>query len=89
MGVYIKGITIEMLRNAPLEAVENLLVLGDMVEVPEPHGRLVDADALLNTSGVTINITGKENAMIVTQALDSIYQDIKDAPTVLEAESEE
>lgn len=60
----------------------------DVVEVLEPHGRLIDADELLNTSGVTINITGKENAMIVTQALDSIYQDIEDAPTVIEAEGE-
>ena len=44
MGVYIKGITIEMLRNAPLEAVENLLISSDMVEVAEPHGRLIDAE---------------------------------------------
>jgi len=45
MGVYIKGITLEMFRNAPLEAIEELMVCGDVVEVKAPHGRLIDADA--------------------------------------------
>ena len=55
-----------------------------LVEVKEPHGRLIDADALIKASGVTIQITGDKNARVVAEALESIYQDIEDAPTVIE-----
>lgn len=97
MGIYIKDYKIP---NGECEHsildFENMTAFaafGDrkhykLVEVTEPHGRLIDADALFKTSGVTIEITGKENAVAVTQALDSVYQDIEDAPTVIEAEGE-
>lgn len=42
MGVYIPYITVDMLRNAPLEAVEELLNSGVMIDVKEPHGRLIE-----------------------------------------------
>ena len=40
-GIFIPDITVEMFRNASLEAVEELLVSGTMedIEIPEqPHG---------------------------------------------------
>jgi len=80
MGVYIKGITIEMLRNAPLEAVEDLLAEGDMVEVKEPHGRLIDADV---TRDRLLNImcgTGYQSRAIIA-AIDEYI-----TPTVIESE---
>lgn len=60
--------------------------IGEVVDVPEPHGRLIDADALIKASGVTIQITGDENARVVAEALESIYQDIEDAQTVIDEE---
>ena len=36
-GVFIEGITVEMLRNASLEAVETLLNEGDFVDVEIPR----------------------------------------------------
>ena len=46
MGVYIKGLQAEK-----VEAIFKMLGLsikdGGIIEVPEPHGRLIDADALV------------------------------------------
>lgn len=67
MGVYIKGM--EMPRTHPLtitiypngqvlsETVGAKDIHGDAVPVP-PHGRLIDADALLNDKGVGTQIAG-------------------------------
>lgn len=75
MGVYIKGITIEMLRNASLEAVEDLLASGDMVEVEEPHGRLVDVN------------TAYQDTMIYEEKFrKSVLKIIDDLDTVIESE---
>ena len=57
-----------------------------LVNIDEPHGRLIDADTLIKASGVTILVTGENNARVVAEALESVYQDIEDAPTVIEAE---
>ena len=47
MGVYIKGVTkeglIEILRYENIFDAMNIKT--DFIEVPEPHGRLIDADA--------------------------------------------
>lgn len=59
-----------------------------LIEVKTPHGRLIDADALMQSSGVTIIIKHKDDAIAMTEALDSIYQDIEDAQTVIKAEVE-
>ena len=78
MGVYIKGITVEMFRNAPLESIEELLSAGDFVDIKEPHGRLIDADALVNTVVFHTNIPADTKEFI--EDLIGI------APTVIEAE---
>lgn len=35
-GVFIPDVTVEMIRNAPLEGIEELLNNGEMYNVPEP-----------------------------------------------------
>ena len=44
-GIFIPGISVEMFRNASLEAVEEFMCSGQMedIEIPErPHGTWVD-----------------------------------------------
>ena len=36
-GIFIPDITVEMIRKAPLEAIETLLVEGEMYDVDIPH----------------------------------------------------
>lgn len=59
----------------------------EIVEVPEPHGRLIDADELVEkaydeeeTDGVTFGIDSAEE-------LEILFDD--DAPTVIEAEGDD
>ena len=54
-----------------------------LVELPEKHGKLVDADALIAKYGDWYTEEGKEEGFIGT--LEML---IKDAPTVVEAEGE-
>lgn len=82
MGIYINGITVEMFRNAPLEAVEELMAEGQMIDVPEPHGRLIDADKLLGECkprGIADDVWEESNE----------YKQIINAPTIIESEVEE
>ena len=44
MGVYIKGATIADLQRAGIAGVS--LNMSRLVEVPSPHGRLIDEDAI-------------------------------------------
>lgn len=44
MGVYIKGMTLKQLKNMGIAGIQ--LNINRLVEVPEPHGRLIDAEAL-------------------------------------------
>ena len=55
-----------------------------LVELPEKHGRLVDADALIAKYGDWYTEEGTETGFIGT-----IGMLLKDAPTVVEAEGEE
>lgn len=48
MGVYLKGITEDVFKEISWECVYLALKRqGRIVEVKEPHGRLIDADALV------------------------------------------
>ena len=73
MAIYINGITVEMFRNATLEAVEDLMAEGQMIDVPEPHGRLIDADALYEY--ITNKVGGVDCAVLLDNEI---------APTVIE-----
>lgn len=55
-----------------------------LAELPERHGRLIDADALIDKCGDWYTEEGKEEGFIGT--LEML---IKDAPAVVEAEGEE
>lgn len=77
MGIYIKGITVEMFRNAPLEAIEELMAEGQIIDVPEPHGRLVDMDKALEVIALEYGYDGIED--------DMKYK----VPTIIESEVEE
>ena len=53
-----------------------------IIEVPAPHGRLIDADALLNL----LNKCMFPSDMVTTTAVSMGINWIKEAPTVIEAE---
>lgn len=60
------------------------------VEVPTPHGRLIDADALITTFcewGVLLE-RGQKLTITMCEAKQAIIDIIEDAPTVIEAEGE-
>jgi len=83
MAIYINGITVEMFRNATLEAVEDLMAEGQMIDVPEPHGRLIDADALIQIMKYTT--TDNEIGVFpIRIGFDAIKGVIDEAPTVIE-----
>lgn len=77
MGVYIKKV-----QASKVEAIFKMLGLsikdGDIIEVSEPHGRLIDADALVDTVVFHTNISADTKEFI--EDLIGI------APTVIEAE---
>lgn len=54
--------------------------LGVGIEVPTPHGRLIDADALLELYELP------ETWDYLLVPLNIVKQNIKDAPTIIEAE---
>lgn len=79
MGVYIKNTTYEIIEDL---FVKHHIIMceGDFVEVPEPHGRLIDADAL------------KEYGIMAEDYCTDLFvhvDDIDDAPTVIEAEEQD
>ena len=53
----------------------------EVVELPEKHGRLIDADALIDKCGDWYTEEGKEEGFIGT-----LKMILEDAPTVVEAE---
>jgi len=48
MGVYIKGVTVEELMKVLICSTEFMPDGFEVVEVPTPHGRLVDVNILIN-----------------------------------------
>lgn len=55
--------------------------IGEVVEVPEPHGRLIDADALMDAVYRHLCIKGEENLL---PAEKSVFGNIIKAPTIIE-----
>lgn len=95
MGIYIKGI------EKPTKCAECyfydqelgcMLVDDDidhrscpLVEVPTPHGRLIDADAVKKAVFHHLSIKGEEYLL---PAEKSVFGNIVKSPTVIEAEEE-
>lgn len=69
MGVFVKGMTIEQLRRMGVAGI--MLSEERLIEVPEPHGRLIDADKLIHEW---------------IRRADGKPLNPNDAPTVIEAE---
>lgn len=57
-----------------------------LVEVPTPHGRLIDAEQIKNAVFHHLSIKGEEYLL---PAEKSVFGNIIKAPTVIEAEDEE
>lgn len=86
MGVYLKGITEDVFKEISWECVYLALKRQDrIVEVPEPHGRLIDADALRDAVYRHLCIKGEENLL---PAEKSVFGNIIKAPTVIEGSNE-
>lgn len=56
-----------------------------LVSIPTPHGRLIDADAILSQYNGNILTAQNDYA----EGLRDAAEDIKTAPTIIEAEEEE
>lgn len=89
MGVYIKGITLEQIKKCTLYTMDGGCIEfydGRLIEVAEPHGRLIDADALINQ----IKQEARDNKSIrgMAKALKFEYSINEYVPTVIEAEGE-
>jgi hypothetical protein len=80
MGVYIKNMTKEHLTLI-FKADGLLSRCDDIIEVPEPHGRLIDADMLLSQIYIT-NSDGETVGEYVGIPPAWVHH----APTVIEAE---
>lgn len=88
MSILIRGM--EMTKNCDVcfmrDACEYSMPLGKrltdcpLVEVPTPHGRLIDADALLEKKNTHIDVLADWRYVRVST--------IEDAPTIIESEVE-
>lgn len=95
MGVYIKGLKIPQ-SGAHIFAltssgmVEDVcgLVVGEAVEVKTPHGDLIDRDALIDNIKKAWDWE-TVNGIDTATALRQTICDVKNAPTVLEAEGKD
>lgn len=72
-------------ENLMFESFEQLKEHCPLVEVPTPHGRLIDADALKKAVFHHLSIKGEEYLL---PAEKSVFGNIIKAPTVIEAEEE-
>lgn len=87
MSVLIKGLKLPSvgIRQCIVSFADNCLLItdvcgkilfeGEYVEVPTPHGRLIDADELKKDR---INLYGTTDVVLMV--------DIENAPTIIEAE---
>lgn len=57
-----------------------------MTDVPEPHGKLIDAEDLIKILDISIEIDGRENAERVTKAFNDILDTIRGVSAVIEEE---
>lgn len=92
MGVYIKGMdeipedgaVLVVMHGNRKTYIKHACTYGysmEMVEVPEPHGRLIDADALADKW-----IWGNTDRTRQVECIE--LHDLEDSPTVIEAEGE-
>ena len=82
MGVYIKGYTKE-----DLSGRFALIPEDNIVEVAEPHGRLIDADAMFKDICDYINSMTDLGIFVNDEMLwRKLNHAIEHAPTVIEAE---
>ena len=70
-GVFIEGITVEMLRNASLEAVETLLNEGDMVDMDVTPSEWIPVGERLPEIYIPVILSGKHNEVIGYRRNDS------------------
>lgn len=83
MGVYIKGMTYaDALRL--LAKDKKIIDTRNIIEVKEPHGRLIDADVVLSNIGA---FADHPNETLVND-LAIAFDIVLDAPTVIEREGE-
>lgn len=83
MGVYLKGVNKEWAdRVLTVAGYRQFFKDDEIVEVKEPHGRLIDADKLLKRKGDAYDSKGHLLYAVGTGS-------IVNAPTVIEAEGEE
>ena len=93
MSILIKGIEkpkygfieIRLYDNrAECEFQEHVYTDLETEEVPEPHGRLIDADELIKEQSYTAKDTSVEEMRVACRYCAEV---LKDAPTVIEAEN--
>lgn len=84
MGVYIKGWGVEDLIDEFGIAIVNRMKEANMlVEVKEPHGRLIDGKALLKDLSKRWDTNDDHDF-----ADKEVWHALEDAPTVIESEGE-
>lgn len=88
MGVYLKGLTEDGFKEISWECVYLALKRqGRIVEVKEPHGRLIDAYALKRKSQKVATEAWKLRIKATVEViLNQFIDHIDAAPTVIEAE---
>jgi len=82
MGVYIKSITVDEFKKM---CRLNIKIWNNLVEVPEPHGRLIDADALADDLEYDASHYEEDHEMKLNCAS---WLRSNATPTVIEAEGE-
>lgn len=94
MSIFIKGLNVpdkypvKVIINPTGEAFVDYgpyFETLEAVNVPTPHGRLIDADAILSQYNGNILTAQNDYA----EGLRDAAEDIKTAPTIIEAEEEE
>ena len=64
----------------------NIFYIDEIVEIPTPHGRLIDKDELLKFFMDYAWDWSSVDGITTTTALKQVIRDVKNAPTILEAE---
>lgn len=101
MGVYIKGLELQKEFGnysgsyTICISEDGVNILGvdgklyQVVEVKEPHGDLVDRDAFLEDMNCGLWDWSTVDGITATTALKQTMSDLRNAPTVLEAEGKD
>lgn len=88
MGVYLKGVNKEWAdRVLTVAGYRQFFKDDEIVEVKEPHGRLIDADKYFNK--VLDEANGINDKELADNFIELSHWLLEKAPTVIEAEEEE